>query len=174
ILRILPLQIRGDVGQLRLRLRERHALPQAANRPQNLRAALVQIPSLRRDGCYEFGLLRAQRELEARGQNADDGERLSIQCKLPPQRRVRAAQSVLPELMADDDHSFGASLLLLDLKIAASDRVDLDERQEIGGHTHALQAFCFLIMEQNESVRLVTRDRLKAPVLRAPILQIQI
>src|SRR5262249_12744140 len=171
---ILQLQTRGDVGQLRLRLRKCHALPQAANRLQNLRAALVQVSSLRCDGGYEFGLLRGQRQLEAGRQNADDGERLSIQCKLPSQRRIGAAQSVLPKLMADDDHSFGAALLFLDLKIAASDRFDLDEREEIGGHAQALQAFSLLVIEENEPVGLVTSDRLEASVLRATILQIEI
>src|SRR5262245_63551336 len=172
VLRILALQIRGDVGQLRLPLRERQALPQAADRPQNLRAALIKVPSLCRDGGYEFGLFRGQRELEAGRQNADDGERLSIQIEPPPQRGLGAAQSVLPILVADDYHSFGAALLFLDPKIAASERLDLEKRQEIGGHAHALHAFGLLFVEQNESVRLVTRDRLEIPALRAPILQI--
>src|SRR6185312_10576815 len=79
VLRILALQIRGDVGQLRLRLSERLALPQAANRPQNLRAALIQIPTLSRDGGYELGLLRGQRKLESGRQHPNDGERLAIQ-----------------------------------------------------------------------------------------------
>src|SRR5262249_14440984 len=129
VLRVLPLQIRGDVGQFRLRLRERRSGPQAAHRPQNLRAALVQISSLRRYGGDEFGLLRRQRELEAGRQNADDCEGLSIQIELPPQRGFGAAQSALPKLMTDDDHSFGAALFFSDLKIAASEQVDFEKRK---------------------------------------------
>src|SRR5262249_898665 len=172
VLRILPLQIRGYVGHLRLRLCERHALPQAADGPQDLRAALIKIPSLRRDGGYEFVLFRGQRELEAWRQNADDGEWLAVQIELPPQRRVGAAQAALPKLMADDAHSFTVALLFLALKIAASEQFDFEKRQEIGGHAQALQAFGLLIIEQNESVRFITRYRLKTPVPRAPILQI--
>src|SRR5215510_11537363 len=154
VLRILPLQIRGNVGQLRLRLCERHALPQAANRPQDLRAALIKIPSLRRDGGYEFVLFRSQRELKAWRENADDGERLAIQIEPQPER------------------PFSAAFLFLDLKIAAQERFDLEKRQEIGGHAQALQAFGLLFIEQNEAVGFVTRYRLKTPVPRAPILQI--
>src|SRR5262249_79385 len=124
VLRILPLQIRGDVGQLRMRLRERYAWLQTANRFQNQRAALIQVPSLPRDGGYEFGLFRGHPELEPGPQDAAEGERPAIQRKLPPQRGLVAAQAVLPELMADDDHSFCAALLFLNLEIAASDRFD--------------------------------------------------
>ena len=61
----------------------------------------------------------------------------AIQSQLLPERGLVAAQSVLPKLMADDDHSCGAALLLFNLKIAASERFDLEERQEVGGHAHA-------------------------------------
>src|SRR5215510_1538176 len=147
-------------------------MPQAADRPQDLRAALIQIPSLRSDGGYEFVLFRGQRKLKAWRQNADDGERLAIQIEPPPKRRVGAAQAALPKLMADDDHPFSAALLFLDLKIAAQERFDLEKRQEIGGHAQALQAFGPLFIEKNEAVGFVTRYRLKTPVPRAPILQI--
>src|SRR5262249_2627690 len=172
VLRILPLQIRGNRGHLRLRLCERHALPQAADRPQDLRAALIKIPSLRRDGGYEFDLFRGQRELKTRRQNADNGERLAIQIEPPPKRRFGAAQAALPKLMADDDHPFSAALLFLDLKIASQERFDIEKRQEIGGHAQALQVFGLLFVEQNEAVGFVTRHHLKTPVPRAPILQI--
>src|SRR4030095_3746183 len=127
-------------------------------------------PSLSRDCGYQFGLFRRQRELETGRQNADDGERPAVQGKLPSQRGLAAAQAVLPKLMADDDHSFGAAFLFLNLEIAASERFDFEERKEIGGHAHALQAFGLLFIDQNEAVWLVCRDRLKAPTLRAQIL----
>src|SRR5262245_20979223 len=76
--------------------------------------------------------------------------------------------------MADDDHSFGAAFLFLDLKVAASERFNFEQRQEVGGHAQALQAFGLLFIEQDESVWLVTRYRLKAPALRLPILQIKV
>src|SRR5262249_43394062 len=134
----------------------------------------VQVLSFRRYSGHQFCPFRDQRKLEVLGQDANDGERFSIQSKLPAQGRLVAAKSALPILVADNNDRLSAALLFLGLKIAASGQSDPEHREKVGSDPHSLNSLGLAFIEHIEPIGLITRYPVKTPTLLMPVLKLEV
>ena len=127
-------------------------------------AALGHVPRSR-DGTHRHEHVVLPQVLEARRQDADDGERRGIERERAAEHGRIAAHLRLPEPGAYDCDRRRIRLVVVVDQIASDDGRDAHGREEVAGH--ASRAETLRAIDAGERERLFTRQRERREGLRA-------
>ena len=161
-----------DRQQLLLRVRERHAGLQSRD---GLRVACAGLHLRRREAADLEDARRehlhlTERRAHARRHDADDFPRLAVERDRLADQRGAAAESRLPDLVAQDAHRRSVRRVFVLVKVAAERRQDAERRQERRAHAQAVQLLGIAVAGQREVVECRDADGVERARVRADLL----
>ena len=165
-----------DAVEVGLRLRDRHAgsqPPDAVDAEAGaavLQERVLPLP----DRHVDVAALEVPHdEVEARRQDADDGEVLAVEEEAAADDVGIAAELALPEAGADQDHRRRARPVLVGGEVAPEHRLDAEHAEEVRRDELALEALRLADAGQAEALHARHRHRGEAAVLPLPVAEVE-
>ena len=165
IVRVVARHLAAELLEAGARLLAADALPQPADDDQKVAAARARI-----DGPGERNPRVHTPHLGVdRGRDADDGVRVAVDGQRRSDQRGAAAESALPQLLADDDHLRPARTVLVIREIPAGNRRSRERSEEAGARPGATQSLWRVAAGQRQAARSVGAHLLEDAVPGPPI-----
>jgi hypothetical protein len=167
----------GDGIHIRLRLRERDAGFQArdAADAQTVAADIESFGGPRANGQVNiFRLKRTEVQVEIGGNDADDGEALSVERESAAEDVGLFAEFTSPKAFADESNVAAANLIFSGLEQAAQHRLHAEQGEEIGRKIFAVDALRFACPGENESGMFEDGEVGEGAVVPLPVAEVGI